>query len=82
MVKKKKGKIARVAKMLKDGMSIQEVAEKMGLSQRVVRAYKWRAENVEKYKALLGRYYSKKKQRKEIEEVKQTVDEQKKKEEV
>jgi uncharacterized protein YerC len=67
LVKKKVGKIARVAKMFKDGLSIEEISEKTGLSQRVVRSYKWRVANPEKYKALLQRYFEKRKQKKENE---------------
>ena len=74
MVKKKVGKIARVAKMLKDGLSIQEVAEKTGLSQRVVRSYKWRAENPEAYARILQRYFAKRKQKKDDEATKATVE--------
>jgi predicted transcriptional regulator len=74
MVKKKLGKVARVAKLFKEGLSVKEVAEKTGLSQRVVRSYKWRAENPEKYKALLQRYFEKRRQKKENEAIKAVVE--------
>lgn len=61
--RKKKGKIAKVFRMFQKGLSIKEMSEKTGLSQQVVRSYKWRTENPEKYRALLNRYYTKRKQK-------------------
>ncbi len=74
LVKKKLGKVARVAKFFKEGLSAKEVAEKTGLSQRVVRSYKWRAENPEKYKALLQRYFEKRRQKNENEAINAAVE--------
>ena len=65
---KRKGKIAQVAAMHQKGASIKEIGEKVQLSERVVRAYIWRAQNPEKYKALLQRYFAKKGQKPEIKE--------------
>jgi hypothetical protein len=63
--RKKKGKVAQVYAMHKKGVSIKEIAEKMKLNERVVRSYIWRAKNPEKYKALLDRYFAKRKQKAE-----------------
>ena len=57
----KKGKIAEVYALHQKGISVKQIAEKKKLSERVVRSYIWRAENPEKYKALLERYFEKKK---------------------
>lgn len=74
---KKKGKIAKVYELHKKGVSVKEIAEKTKLNERVVRAYIWRKENPEKYKALLNRYFSKKRQKQENEEIKAIVGNQK-----
>jgi ribosomal protein S6 len=71
--KKKKSKIAQVYKMHQKGAGVKEIAEKMKLSERVVRSYIWRAKNPEKYKALLQRYFEKKRQKKETEAIKAAV---------
>jgi hypothetical protein len=63
--KKKKGKIAQVYKLHQKGVSVKEIAEKMKLSERIVRSYIWRMKNPEKYRALLQRYFAKKKQKQE-----------------
>jgi len=70
---KKKGKIAQVYKLHQKGTNVKEISEKMNLSERVVRAYVWRIKNPEKYKALVQRYFAKKRQKKEDEEVKLVV---------
>lgn len=61
--KKKRGKIARVFKLHQEGKSVKEIAEKTALSERIVRSYVWRMKNPEKYRSLLKRYYSKKRQK-------------------
>jgi hypothetical protein len=61
--KKKKNKVARVYAMRQKGSSVKEIAEKMKLSERVVRSYIWRAANPEKYRQLLKRYFDKRKQK-------------------
>jgi predicted transcriptional regulator len=71
--RKKKGKITKIYELHKKGASVKKIAEKTNLSDRVVRAYIWRKENPEKYKALLNRYFSKKKQKQENEEIKEIV---------
>lgn len=58
---KRKGKIAKVYRLHRKGVSVKEIAEKMKLKERVVRAYIWRMKNPEKYKALVKRYFDKKK---------------------
>ena len=63
--RKKKGKIASAFKLYKEGKSVKDIAEKMKISERLVRSYLWRAANPEKYKALLVRYFDKKKQKHE-----------------
>lgn len=70
---KKKGKIAQVYKLHQKGVSVKEIAEKMRLSERIVRAYIWRMKNPEKYKALVQRYFEKKRQKQENEAMKAAV---------
>jgi len=59
---KKEGKI-RTAFILrnKHEMAIKDIAEVLEVSQRAIRAYLWRVKEPEKYKALLKRYFDKKK---------------------
>ena len=52
---KKNGKVAEVYAMHQKGVKVKEIAEKMKLSERVVRSYVWRAGNPEKYRSLLKR---------------------------
>jgi predicted transcriptional regulator len=59
--RKKKGKVAEVYALHQKGVKVKEIAEKMKISERIVRSYIWRAKNPEKYKKLLERYYEKKK---------------------
>ena len=54
---KKKGKVAQVYDLHQKGIGIKEIAEKMKLSERVVRSYVWRVANPEKYRELLQRYF-------------------------
>jgi hypothetical protein len=49
------------------GVDVKEIAEQMKLKETVVRSYVWRAANPEKYKALLQRYFAKKRQNSENE---------------
>jgi hypothetical protein len=58
---KKKGKVQQVWEMRQKGKTVKDIAKKTGLSERIVRSYIWRAKNPEKYKALMERYYAKKK---------------------
>lgn len=57
----KKGKVAEVYSMQQKGASVKEIARKMKLDERIVRSYIWRAKNPQQYRALLKRYYEKKK---------------------
>jgi predicted transcriptional regulator len=75
--KKKKGKVAQVYAMHQKGVSVKEIAEKMKLSQQIVRSYIWRAKNPQKYKKLLNRYFAKRKQKAENEKIKALVQKQK-----
>jgi predicted transcriptional regulator len=70
MAKKKKGKIAKVEKLHKEGKTVKEIAAEMGIAERIVRSYIWRAENPDKYHELLKRYYAKRKAKQETEEKK------------
>jgi hypothetical protein len=45
----------------------------MKLSETIVRSYIWRAANPEKYKALLQRYFAKKRQKQENEAINAAV---------
>lgn len=58
---KKKSKIDKVYNLHKKGLKVKEIANKMKLSERVVRSYIWRKKNPEKYKELLKRYFDKRK---------------------
>ncbi|MGD0496739.1 MAG: hypothetical protein ABSB28_12010 [Candidatus Bathyarchaeia archaeon] len=60
--RKKKGKILRVCQMHTKGASVEEIAQKLDISPRLVRSYLWRGLNPEKYRALLQRYFTKKKE--------------------
>jgi hypothetical protein len=57
-------KIAQVAELYNpDGeyrLEVKDIAELMGISERSVWGYIWRAKNPEQYKKLLERYYSNK----------------------
>ncbi len=59
---KKEGKI-RTAFILrnKHEMTVKDIAEALEISERTTRAYQWRVKEPEKYKALLKRYFDKKK---------------------
>jgi 2-C-methyl-D-erythritol 4-phosphate cytidylyltransferase len=70
---KKKGKIAQVYKLHQKGVSVKDIAEKMKLSETIVRSYIWRAKNPQKYRALLARYFERKRQKKETQEIKDAV---------
>lgn len=70
---KKLGKIAQVYKLHQKGLSAKEIASKMKISERLVRAYIWRKQNPEKYKALLSKYFAKRRQKQENEEIKEMV---------
>lgn len=67
--RKKKGKIERVYQMRIEGLTVKQISEKMRLSERVIRSYIWRLKNPEAYKALLHRYFEKRRQKKETEEI-------------
>ena len=71
--RKKKGKIAQVYKLHQKGVSVKDIAEKMKLSERIVRAYIWRTANPEKDKVLLQRYFEKRRQKQENEAIKTIV---------
>jgi orotate phosphoribosyltransferase-like protein len=58
---KKEGRIAKAHRLSQEGLKPKEIATKMKLNIRIVRAYIWRAKNPEKYQALLKRYHEKKK---------------------
>ena len=70
---KRKGKIAKVYKLHLKGKSVKEIGEEMKLSERVVKAYLWRCANPQKYRALLQRYYSKKRQKQQNAKIKPAV---------
>lgn len=79
---KRKGKIAQVYRLHQKGIGIREISEKMNLKQTIVRSYIWRAANPEKYKALLQRYFAKKRQKQENAEIKLAVNNAQNKKEV
>lgn len=88
---KKVSKVDRAYDMFKElkaeGLKPKEIypkiAEELVISARSARGYVWRKENPEKYKALLERYFSKKKVRLEAEkgkaEAKEKADAEKQK---
>jgi hypothetical protein len=47
--------------MSQKGSTIKDIAKKTGLKEQIVRSYIWRKQNAEKYKALLERYFAKRK---------------------
>ena len=63
MVKKETRQQA-VMRLLGEGKDIKEVAKELGIKVQLARSYKWRAENPEKYKAMLKRYFDKRKAKK------------------
>ena len=71
--RKKKGKIQQTYALYQKGVSAKMIAEKMKLSKRIVRAYIWRMKNPEKYKALVQRYFERKRQKQENETIKTIV---------
>lgn len=76
--KKKESRVSRVYRLYKSGLKPKQIAAKMKLSERVVRSYIWRAANPDKYKALLQRYFERKRQKKENEAIKLAVKNSKK----
>lgn len=64
MAKKKMGKIERVYNLREQGKSFEQIAKKLNISKRLAYSYWWRKANPEKYKALLERYYAKKRAKK------------------
>lgn len=70
---KKKSKIVQAYALHQKGQSAKDIAEKMKLSERIVRAYIWRMKNPEKYKALVQRYFERKRQKQENETIKTIV---------
>jgi hypothetical protein len=73
---KKKGKIAKVYTLHEKGLSAKEIASKMKINERLVRAYIWRTKNPEKYKALLSKYFAKRRQKQENEEIRNVLKKQ------
>lgn len=69
---KKEGKI-RTAFILrnKHEMTVKDIAEVLEVGQRTVNAYIWRVKEPEKYKRLLAKYFEKRKQRQEVEKMKE-----------
>ena len=50
-------------RLLGEGKDIKQVAKELGIKVQLARSYKWRAENPEKFKAMLKRYFEKRKAR-------------------
>lgn len=71
---KRKGKIAKVYELHQKGLNSKEISAKLKLKETIVRSYLWRSSHPEEYRALLQRYFTKKKQKKEIEEAKAAVE--------
>lgn len=64
---KKGGKIAKVYGLSQEGVSVKDIAEKTKFNERIARAYIWHAKNPEKYKALVKRYFEKKREKEKTE---------------
>ena len=64
MSKKKETRQEAVMRLLGEGKDIKQVAEELGIKVQLARSYKWRAENPEKFKAMLKRYFDKRKAKK------------------
>ena len=60
---KKETRQEAVMRLLSEGKDIKQVAEELGIKVQLARSYKWRSENPEKYKAMLKRYFDKRKAR-------------------
>ena len=68
---KKEGKIRAAYILNKEhGMAPADIAEAFSITRRTVHAYIWRVGNPEKFNALLKKYYERKRQKKEVEEMK------------
>jgi hypothetical protein len=61
--KKKEGRIQQVWEMSQKGASVKDIAKKTGLRDQIIRSYIWRKQNPEKFKALLKRYFEKRKKK-------------------
>ena len=64
---KKETRQQAVMRLLGEGKDIKQVAKELGIKVQLARSYKWRAENPEKYKAMLKRYFAKRKAKKAAE---------------
>ena len=71
--RKKKDKIAKVYGLHQKGLSVKEIAEKMNLKESLIRSYIWRMKHPEKYKALVKRYFERKRQKQENDAIKAIV---------
>ena len=67
MAEKKETRQQAVMRLLGEGKAIKQVAEELGIKVQLARSYKWRAENPEKYKAMLKRYFDKRNAKKAAE---------------
>lgn len=74
--RKKRGKIAQVYALHQKGVSVKEIAEKMKLSERIVRSYIWRMRNPSKFKALVQRYFARRRQKAEDKAIRVAVENQ------
>lgn len=78
--KKKETKVQKTLRLFnkytkgKDAMkpadAVNQLTKELKISKRLVRSYLWRARNPEKYKALLDRYFEKKRKAKEADKAK------------
>ena len=64
---KKETRQEAVMRLLGEGKDIKQVAKELGIKVQLARSYKWRAENPEKYAAMLERYFAKRKAKKAAE---------------
>lgn len=57
----KEGKVTAAFLLHQRGFKPKKIAELLGINTRIVTAYIWRKANPDKYKAVLKRYFAKKK---------------------
>ena len=67
---RRKRRLQKSTLCIRKSVSVKGIAQKMKLSESIVRSYIWRAKNPEKYKTLLELYFEKRKQKAENEEIK------------
>jgi len=58
---KKESRVEACMRLESEGKTVEEIAAELGLSERNVKSYLWRGHHPEEFKAMLKRYYEKRK---------------------